>query len=273
MPPKDRDASVDALRKAERKKEKAKNKRDRARTREEALAVRDPAPIRAQLARLLPQLAAGALDGAGKKQVELLQKQLRVCLEKRKEAETAQQARQVSARAVTLEGFGEAFGGGADDDDDDDDDGGGGGGGNDGSEAPTTSAGGPERSSKGHLSECPSSHAASEGCTRPVRRVVASHTATARGAAYTASSRSRHNTRRPRRDSSAAAKAPTGPQPTTITSASSSAEATNSAAGASEPTSDAEGPAPAPPPSAEPSANLRRVRAILRIFCAGVLCC
>ena len=129
MPPKDRDASVDALRKAERKKEKAKNKRDRARTREEALAVRDPAPIRAQLARLLPQLAAGALDGAGKKQVELLQKQLRVCLEKRKEAETAQQARQVSARAVTLEGFGEAFGGGADDDDDDDDDGGGGGGG------------------------------------------------------------------------------------------------------------------------------------------------
>jgi hypothetical protein len=36
------DLPVDALRRAERKKEKAKNKRERNKTREEALATRDP---------------------------------------------------------------------------------------------------------------------------------------------------------------------------------------------------------------------------------------
>ena len=106
------DLSVDALRRAERKKAKAKNKRERTKAREEALATRDPEELRAQVARLAPLEAAGKLDGAGRKQLEQLKKQLRVCLDKRREGEAAQQARRAAVGAVTFEGFGEGFGAG-----------------------------------------------------------------------------------------------------------------------------------------------------------------
>jgi len=92
--------SVDALRRAERKKEKAKNKRDRSRARDDALATRDPEELRAQVARLAPLEAAGKLDGAGRKQLEQLKKQLRVCVDKRREGEAAQQARRAAAQAA-----------------------------------------------------------------------------------------------------------------------------------------------------------------------------